>query len=554
MKLNPANRSLKTFLWCSGILLWSLGGIRSYGAESPALSGIVTSEQEGRMEGVLVSAKPLGGKITVTVVTDSQGRYSFPGERLRPAQYNLKIRAVGYDLDNPAPVKVEANKTAQRDLKLVPTKDLAAQLTNAEWFMTNPEIKEKLIDGIGKMGVAHVHACIGCHPISVVLNSRFKTQEWPAVLNRMANHSESSILIPGELNIPAMRPYKVDPNPGGEKLGAFLTSINLNSNPEWKSNLKTMPRWKGRATKVIITEYDLPRRECQPHDAAVAPDGMVWYSDVGNAFIGRLNPRTGEIKEFPIPNQKPELGTVGSASIRVDENGDVYFGVENRKQTGKFDHATQKITLWNVGGGKVAVTNGMVWTKDDSGRISEIYKLDPKTGESVHFPLPEAIRFYDVDADSQGNAYGSSLERGKIGMLDAKTGQWTLYPTPTPDSGPRRGDVDRQGRYWFAEYYSGNIGMFDPRTKQIREWKIPPTPYSGAYDVVVDKNGEVWAAGEYNDNLIRLNPMTGEITTYQLPTLEMNIQRVDVDNSTNPVTIWAGQNHRAKLVRVEPLD
>ena len=39
------------------------------------------------MEGVLVSAKKAGSSITVTVVTDAQGRFSFPANRVEPGQY-----------------------------------------------------------------------------------------------------------------------------------------------------------------------------------------------------------------------------------------------------------------------------------------------------------------------------------------------------------------------------------------------------------------------------------------------------------------------------------
>jgi len=51
-----------------------------------ALGGRVTSQEDGPMEGVLVSAKRTGSTITVTVVTDAQGRYSFPRSRLEPGQ------------------------------------------------------------------------------------------------------------------------------------------------------------------------------------------------------------------------------------------------------------------------------------------------------------------------------------------------------------------------------------------------------------------------------------------------------------------------------------
>src|SRR6266436_9544936 len=64
-----------------------------------ALAGQVTSNEDGPMEGVLVTGKKAGSSIAITVVTNKEGRYSFPAARLEPGQYAIKIRAVGYDLD-----------------------------------------------------------------------------------------------------------------------------------------------------------------------------------------------------------------------------------------------------------------------------------------------------------------------------------------------------------------------------------------------------------------------------------------------------------------------
>ena len=58
-----------------------------------ALSGIVKSDAEGLMEGVLVSAKKVGGTVTVTVATDNTGLYVFPQDRLEPGKYNITTRA-----------------------------------------------------------------------------------------------------------------------------------------------------------------------------------------------------------------------------------------------------------------------------------------------------------------------------------------------------------------------------------------------------------------------------------------------------------------------------
>ncbi len=90
------------------------------------------------MEGVVVTARKAGAKFTVSVVTDAQGRYSFPADRLEPGQYTLTIRAIGYDLNGKATADVAAEKTATVDLKLDKTKKLASQLSNAEWMASIP--------------------------------------------------------------------------------------------------------------------------------------------------------------------------------------------------------------------------------------------------------------------------------------------------------------------------------------------------------------------------------------------------------------------------------
>src|SRR5262247_1887403 len=85
-----------------------------------ALTGSVTSSEEGKMEGVLVSAKREGSNKIVTVVTNNEGSYSFPRNRLDPGRYDISIRAVGYVLPNGSkmPVNVTAETSAHLDLGL----------------------------------------------------------------------------------------------------------------------------------------------------------------------------------------------------------------------------------------------------------------------------------------------------------------------------------------------------------------------------------------------------------------------------------------------------
>jgi len=122
----------------------------AFAQDEVALTGRVTSEAEGAMEGVLVSAKKVGSTVTVTVVTDHEGRYRFPAAKLESGQYRLHTRAVGYNLDGSPQVDVALESTAILDLTLHQTKDVAPRLTNAEWLQSIPgseEQKSLLLDG-----------------------------------------------------------------------------------------------------------------------------------------------------------------------------------------------------------------------------------------------------------------------------------------------------------------------------------------------------------------------------------------------------------------------
>jgi len=108
-------------------------------AQTPsALSGQVTSTEEGPMEGVVVSAKKDGSTISISVVTDAEGRFAFPVARLEPGHYALKARAAGYELDGAKAVDVASGQEAKAEIDLKKVKNLPAHLTNAEWLVSMP--------------------------------------------------------------------------------------------------------------------------------------------------------------------------------------------------------------------------------------------------------------------------------------------------------------------------------------------------------------------------------------------------------------------------------
>src|SRR5215831_715826 len=138
MQLRPVALGAFVALACFFVTNTTSISVRAQTQTPVALTGTVSSEAEGPMEGVVVSAKKAGSTITVSVISDKAGRYAFPANRLEPGAYALKIRAVGYVLDGKGSADVVAERTATADLKLKKTKNLASQLTNAEWILSVP--------------------------------------------------------------------------------------------------------------------------------------------------------------------------------------------------------------------------------------------------------------------------------------------------------------------------------------------------------------------------------------------------------------------------------
>jgi streptogramin lyase len=155
-------------------------------------------------------------------------------------------------------------------------------------------------------------------------------------------------------------------------------------------------------------------------------------------------------------------------------------------------------------------------------------------------------------ADAGNNLFFMDFGAEAIGRIDAKTGQSTIYPTPTPKSRPRRTMMDAKGRVWFAEFAANKVAMFDSGREEIREWDVP-TPHTYPYDVYMDRHGELWSGSMSSDRVLRFEPDSGRSVEYLLPR-QTNIRRIFVDDSTRPVSFWTGSNHGASIIKLVPLD
>jgi len=555
---------MKNLLVSAGlaVALFHSAGLLPAQAQTPGvLTGQVSSAEEGAMEGVLVSAKKAGSTITVTVASDKEGRYSFPAARLEPGQYAVSIRAVGYDIDGRPSAEVASGKSATLDLKLRKTKKLASQLTNAEWMESVPGTPQQK---------ATFFNCVSCHSVERIVKSQHDPDSFMQVLPRMGSYAnQSTPLHPQRRVAERLLEERGDQRQAANRQRAeWLASVNLSEGTAWEYALKTFPRPTGRSTRVVITEYDLPRQTIEPHDVIVDKNGTAWYSNFGEQTFGKLDPKTGKVTEYPVDELKKGWPT-GMLGLRPDKDGNMWLGMMYQGAMAKFDPKTEKfayfslppdmnkdMTQVNMVRAESSHMDGKVWSQNNG--FAAVHRLDLASGNIETF-MPfkdskpgENHNIYDIIPDSQNNLYFTDFAQQHIGRVDAKTGEIKLFELPTKSSAPRRGMMDAQDRVWFGEYRGNKIAMFDTKTAKFQEWSMP-TPWSGPYDVAYDKNGEAWTGSMMTDRIARLDPKSGQITEYLLPR-PTNIRRVFVDNSTTPVTFWVGSNHGASIIKLEPLD
>jgi streptogramin lyase len=547
----------------AGISTIALHGV-SWAQGAQALTGEVRSAEEGPMSGVTVTATRDKSTISVTVVTDDKGRYSFPADRLVPGTYALTIRAVGYDLDGKPTVNVAAEQTVTADIKLKKTRNLVAQLTSAEWLASWPgtDAEKRLVSD-----------CMSCHTLERIARSSHTAEEWVAIIPRMLRYAQNTTPLAPQMRTGESTGLLVQQPERLQRLAEYLASVNLSASETFPYDLKTLKRVSGKGTRAIMTTYKLAKQTDQPHDVMGDADGGVYFTYFGDPQLGRLDPKTGEVTSYPIPILK-EKAAKGALSLYHDHDGNFWVSLMYQAGGAKFDKATKSFTMLPVApefnressqqafvAPQSSHVDGKVWIQDVAS--TSVYRVDLKSGKfenlkpyaDIKSDSPLAGRphsIYEIFPDAQNNLYIADFSDRAIGRIDAKTGEYTFIQTPTDRSRPRRGEMDNEGRLWFAEYAVDNVAMLDTKTNRIQEWTVP-TKWSLPYQAKIDKNGDLWTGGMASDRIARINTKTGDMVEYPLPA-NTNIRNLYIDNETTPITVWFGNNHGAAIVKLEPLD
>ncbi len=336
--------------------------------------------------------------------------------------------------------------------------------------------------------------CTQCHGLNLLVNSSGYTQEgWKELSNSM-------VALPSD-EADVMAKY-------------LATHFPVRPAPE----AVVIPG----PVEVSIREWMAPSLGSRPHDPLAAADGSVWWTGQWSNMLGRVDPATGEIKEFPLP---PDSGPHG---LTEDDAGNIWYTGISQNYIGRLDPKTGDVTQYAVAEADVAPDgargphtpifdqNGTLWFTLQSGMMG---RLIPETGEMRIVATPSDNTYpYGIQVNSKGVPWYVDFRGNRIGSIDPETMEITEYTLPSPDARPRRLTLTPDDVVWYTDYARGYLGRFDPASGDVREWPSPGGPKSRPYGIAAVGN-VIWysESGVRQDTLLRFDTETETFQTWLIP-------------------------------------
>jgi virginiamycin B lyase len=469
-------------------------------------------------------------KMTYMGLSDAQGRYQV--EKIPAGEYQIQVRAVGYSFSP----KTGINFTGDQSMSV----DIPLQKGEVHWNDLSVAQYDKLWPaGEGKK-ILFEH-CIICHNWQTRIASFRRDEDgWRDRVEYMRKISYFSLGSNfTDKDAAAVASYLA------KLFGP--DSVLPKSPAEMPAYAATVHSYPADVMNIKYVEYDMPGPSRMPFSATPVKDGMVWIPNFGIANkITRLNPITGEMKDYDAPNDSTDPKNQSDAihSVYGGPDGRVWFAEQGTNKLGMWDPKTDKITQYQDerrpdaepehGGAKHTTRvdpDGYVWTTG-----FPLSRFDPKTGKFTDY-WDDAAHTYGIEPpDKNGAMWFTEFDKGLIGAINYKTQKFTYFKPPTKDR-ERRLAEDSKGVVWFGEYNSGHIGSFDPKTEQFKEYLTPDGAVTHPYAVVVDANDNIWYSGLYMDRIGCLDPKTGKFTEYPFPHSENNLKEFFRDDQGR---IWYG--------------
>jgi len=264
------------------------------------------------------------------------------------------------------------------------------------------------------------------------------------------------------------------------------------------------------AAGVRIVEWDVPTLNSFPHDPAVAPDGTLWYTGMQSNTLGRLDPKTGTIREYRL--KTPDSGPHG---LVVDGKGNVWFTANYKGYIGRLNPRTGEVAEYPMPDPAardphtlVFDEKGVLWFTIQGGNF--VGRLDPRTGtvKLQRLPAPGS-RPYGIVVNSRGVPFFCEFGTNRLASIHPETMEITEYGLPE-GTRPRRLVVGPGDMVYYTDFARGYLGGFDPKSGRVEEWPSPGGTGARPYGIAATPDGAVWfcESGITPNRIIRFDPKT----------------------------------------------
>ena len=300
---------------------------------------------------------------------------------------------------------------------------------------------------------------------------------------------------------------------------------------------------------VRIREWDVPTKGAHPHDPAVGPDGALWFTEQMVSKLGRLDPATGEFKEFPLKGKND-----GPHGLVADREGNIWYTGNFAAHIGKLDPRTGEVTQYKMPNAKaedphtaVFDAQGILWFTVQVGNL--VGRLDPKTGKVELKQPPTANSHpYGIAINSKGTPFFCEFNSNKLASIDPQTMQITEYPL-TKSARPRRLAIAVDDGVYFTDYEGGNLGRLDPATGAAKLWAFPVAIRSVRNRDHTGQHGGYSESGVTPNTLIRFDPRTEEFARAKIPSGRGTVRNMAATADGRIYLACSGVN---KVAVVEP--
>ena len=127
-----------------------------------------------------------------------------------------------------------------------------------------------------------------------------------------------------------------------EPTRSSATTITAISRRAFPAEHQARAQADARPREITFKEWQTPTLGQRSRDPVQAADGPIWWAGQFGNLIGRLNPATGEMKEYPLPaNAMPH-------TVELDAKGMPWYTGNKNGTVGKLDPATGKITVYKM--------------------------------------------------------------------------------------------------------------------------------------------------------------------------------------------------------------